>query len=237
MPVDPGPCRWLLPDPAGAPSGQELIGLGGDLAPATLLAGYATGIFAMPQARAVAWFSPDPRGVMPVGGVHVSRSLQRSCRRFNLSVDGDFEGVLAGCADPARPDGWITPDYAGTYRELFRLGWAHSIEIWTREGRLAGGLLGVEVGGVFCGESMFHRVTDASKAAVWATVALLARDHERARLFDVQWLTRHLASLGAIEIPRRDYLRRLSAALAAPGVLAPVVSQPLLPFIAGLAAR
>lgn len=234
MPRDPGPCRWQLPDPALAPPGEELIATGADLSAATLLAGYRRGLFGMPHRRRLLWLSPDPRGVLPLSGVHVARSLRRSSRDFGVSVDQAFAEVLAGCAAPGRPGGrWITAAYARTYRQLHEMGWAHSIEVW-RNGELAGGLFGVELGGLFCGESMFHRVTDASKTAVWATRTLLARGEALGRIFDVQWLTPHLASLGGIDVPRAVYLAALPAALALPAVL---IAMPPVAAASLLAAR
>ena len=213
MPTDPGPSRWALPDPGLAPGGEEVLGVGADLAAATLLSGFRSGLFPMPHGRRLAWFSPDPRGVLPLARFHVSRSLRRSSRAFGVSVDRAFEGVLAGCSDPGRSGAqWITRPYRAGYRELHDLGWAHSVEIW-RGDALVGGVLGVEIGGLFCGESMFHRDTDASKAALWATVATLSAADAAERVFDVQWLTPHLASLGAIEVPRATYLAALPAAL------------------------
>lgn len=216
MPVDPGDCGWRLPDPADAAPGEDLIAVGADLEPATLLAGYRAGLFPMPQRRRLLWFSPDPRGVLPLGGLHVSRSLRRSARRFDVSIDCAFEEVLDGCAAPGRPGGrWITRAYRRAYASLHAMGWAHSVEVWSA-GELAGGLLGVEIGGLFCGETMFHRITDASKVAVWATVSALAQGGADHRVFDIQWQTPHLGTLGAVEVSRSDYLAALPAALALP---------------------
>jgi leucyl/phenylalanyl-tRNA--protein transferase len=130
-------------------------------------------------------------------------------------VDRAFDEVVAACADPARSGRWITPDVVAAYAELHRLGWAHSVECW-RDGILAGGLYGVAINGLFAGESMFHRATDASKAALVGLVELLRADGDGRRLLDVQWRTDHLASLGVVEIPRTEYLARLRAALQAP---------------------
>jgi leucyl/phenylalanyl-tRNA--protein transferase len=219
-PVEPPPCRWQLPDPAAAdPDG--VVGIGGDLAPGTLLAAYRRGLFPMhldTRGRILGWWAPDPRGVIPLEAFRVSRSLRRSARRFEVRVDTAFREVVAACAAP-RPRGghWIRPAIVDAYTELHRLGWTHSVEAWDREtGRLAGGLYGVAVGGLFAGESMFHRVTDASKVALMGLVELLAADGDRRRLLDVQWVTPHLASLGAVEIPGPEYHRRLAAALDAP---------------------
>jgi leucyl/phenylalanyl-tRNA--protein transferase len=147
--------------------------------------------------------------------MRVSRSLRRARERFEVTVDTSFEAVLAGCADPRRDGRWITPAVAEAYAGLCRLGWAHSVEVW-RDGELVGGLYGVAIGGLFAGESMFHRATDASKVALLGLRELLIADGEGRRLLDVQWLTPHLASLGAVEVPRTAYLRLLSAALEAP---------------------
>ena len=159
------------------------------------------------------WWSPDPRGVLPLDGLRVSRSLRRSCPRFDVRVDTAFEAVVDGCADPSRSGRWITPSIRDAYVRLHRLGWAHSVEAWDGDG-LAGGLYGVAVGGLFAGESMFSRRTDASKVALVGLVDRL-RDGG-ASLLDVQWVTPHLASLGAVEVTRADYLGRLAEAIALP---------------------
>jgi leucyl/phenylalanyl-tRNA--protein transferase len=161
----------------------------------------------------LAWWSPVRRGILPVDGLRIPRSLRRSLRRFDWSVDEAFEDVVSGCAEPSRPHGWITPDIAEAYIELHRLGHAHSIETW-ESGRLVGGLYGVSLGGVFAGESMFHRVADASKAALVHLVEIMTTTDEP--LVDTQWQTAHLASLGGIEVSRDDYLRRLAVALRSP---------------------
>jgi leucyl/phenylalanyl-tRNA---protein transferase len=159
------------------------------------------------------WWSPDPRGVLPLDGLRVGRSLRRACARFEIRVDGDFETVVDACADPARSGRWITPSIRDAYVRLHRQGWAHSVEAWDGDG-LAGGLYGVAVGGLFAGESMFHHRTDASKVAL---VGLVERLREGgATLLDVQWVTPHLASLGAVEVPRTGYLERLAEAVARP---------------------
>lgn len=205
---------WRFPAPERARE-DGLLAVGADLAPGTLLAAYRTGVFPMPidEGRALAWFSPDPRGVLPPAEVHVSRSLRRALRRYRITVDQAFDEVVAGCADPSRPYGWITPAVRGAYHLLHRLGWAHSVEVWDADGTLAGGLYGVEVGGLFAAESKFHRRTDASKVAVVA----LARRLDAAggpRLLDVQWTTEHLETLGARDLPRAAYLEALGPALA-----------------------
>lgn len=185
-----------------------VVGLGADLEPGTLLTAYRNGLFPMPLGAdgPIAWWSPDPRGVFELDGLHVSRSLRRSMRRFTITVDRDFAAVIDRCALIERPGAWITDEIRNAYVELHRLGWAHSVE--TRVGEeLVGGLYGVNIGGLFAGESMFHTVADASKAALVALRELL--DDGRPRLIDTQWLTPHLATLGGIEIDRARYLRRL----------------------------
>jgi leucyl/phenylalanyl-tRNA--protein transferase len=214
-PVEPPPSAYLF-DPLAVPPGEDLVAVGGDLQPGTLLAAYRAGLFPMGVGSRggppMGWWSPDPRGVLPLDGLRVSRSLRRSVPRFEVRVDSAFDEVVAACADPGRAGRWITTEVAEAYGRLHRLGWAHSVESW-REGRLAGGLYGVAVGGLFAGESMFHRETDASKVALVALVELLARDGDSRRLLDVQWRTEHLASLGVVELPRVEYLRRLRTAL------------------------
>jgi leucyl/phenylalanyl-tRNA---protein transferase len=158
----------------------------------------------------VAWWSPDPRGIVPLDGFHASRSLRRVRTRFSVTFDTAFTAVIAACADPDRPHGWIDESFAAAYTRLHEMGWAHSVEVW-RGGELVGGLYGVRIGGLFAGESMFHAVRDASKVALWALVDGLQLDG--ASLLDVQWTTPHLESLGAVDIARPEYLRRLARAL------------------------
>ncbi len=212
MPVEPPPCEWQLPSPDRADE-HGVCGVGADLEPGTLLAAYRAGLFPM-RAFAdgpIAWWSPDPRGVIPLDGLHVSRSLRRSIGRFTVTYDADFEGVMRACADPTRPHGWIDEAFVAAYRELHRLGWAHSVETRAGDGALVGGLYGVRIGGLFAGESMFHRTTDASKVALAATVEQLRATG--ATLFDVQWTTDHLVSMGAVDLPRAEYLRQLRDAV------------------------
>jgi leucyl/phenylalanyl-tRNA--protein transferase len=219
--VEPLPTPWELPDPGLAEPGAELLGVGADLAPGTLLAAYRSGLFPMPLETdgPLGWWSPDPRGVLPLDGLRITASLRRSCRRFATTVDTAFVEVMLACGDPRRPDGWITPDVVEAYSELHRLGWAHSVETRTAEGDLVGGLYGVEIGGLFAGESMFSTATDASKVALVALVERLAADAGTLpgrRLLDVQWRTEHLASLGVVDVDRLDYLSLLDAALPLP---------------------
>jgi leucyl/phenylalanyl-tRNA---protein transferase len=217
IPAEVPPSAWILP-PATSAGPDGVVGTGADLAPGTLVDAYRSGIFPMPVEAGgetvLAWWSPDPRAVLPLDGLIVTRSLRRSCRRYQVRVDTAFDDVLEACADPTRPGRWITDDVAEAYAELHRLGWAHSVETWTPEGELVGGLYGVHIGGLFAGESMFHRATDASKVALVGLV-----EHLRtigAALLDVQWATPHLRSLGVIELPREAYLRHLEAAVDLP---------------------
>jgi leucyl/phenylalanyl-tRNA--protein transferase len=205
----------VLP-PAESADDSGLLGLGADLEPGTLLAAYRAGIFPMPVGpdATIGWWSPDPRAVIPLDGLHVSRSLRRSLGRFDVSFDQAFDRVVEGCADPSRPHGWITAEMTVAYRRLFDLGWVHSVDVWDRSGSLVGGLYGVAIGGLFAGESMFHRARDASKVAMVRLVEKLADDG--VGIFDVQWLTPHLESLGAIEIARADYLERLIPVVGGP---------------------
>jgi leucyl/phenylalanyl-tRNA--protein transferase len=183
-----------------------------------VLAAYRSGMFPMRLDRGgpLAWWSPDPRGVIPLDGLYVSRSLRKACRRFEIRVDTAFDEVIRGCADPGRPSGWIDDEFIAAYTRLHGLGWVHSVEAWTRddEPELAGGVYGVAIGGLFAGESMFHRRTNASKVALVGLVERLRAGG--AALFDVQWQTDHLASLGAREVSRAEYLERLADALTRP---------------------
>jgi leucyl/phenylalanyl-tRNA---protein transferase len=213
VPVEPPPCRWDFP-PAESADAIGVVGLGADLEPGTLLAAYRRGLFPMPAGRdgPLAWWSPDPRGVLPLDGLRVSRSLRQSVRQFEVRVDTAFAQVMAACAEPTRPHGWITTEIRAAYQRLHDLGWAHSVEAWTPSGELAGGLYGLAIGGFFAGESMFHRRRDASKVALVALVDLLRK--AGATLLDVQWSTDHLASLGVVDVSRTEYLARLRRALA-----------------------
>jgi leucyl/phenylalanyl-tRNA--protein transferase len=202
------------------------VGVGADLEPGTLLAAYRSGLFPMHvelwDERRLGWWSPDPRGVLPLDDLRVTRSLRRSLQRFTITVDTDLDAVMAACSrvdDAYMVDAgqiWIDPSFRDAYRTLFDLGWVHSVEVRDDDGALVGGLYGVAIGGLFAGESMFHRARDASKAALVALVDLLGADGDDRRLLDVQWATEHLASMGAIEIPRTAYLALLDRALQAP---------------------
>ncbi len=222
MLIEPPPTRWEMPDLTAVPDGEDFVGVGADLKPGTLLDGYRAGVFAMPidpsrKKSGIGWWSPDPRGVLPLDGLQVSQSLTKSMRKYRITFDEAFHDVVAGCADPTRSGRWINDAMAEAYLELHRFGWVHSIEVWNTSGNLVGGLYGVEIGGLFAGESMFHRERDASKVALVATVNRLRTTQVTdpgPRVFDVQWCTPHLASLGVVEISRAAYLRRIAAALS-----------------------
>lgn len=217
MPTEPPPTVWGFPSIEDADS-DGLIGVGADLEPGTLLAAYRQGLFPMPVGwdGPVGWWSPDPRGVLPLSNLRVSRSLRRSCRHYEVRIDTAFSSVISACAAPDRPHGWISPEIEVAYLRLHDLGWAHSVETWSRDGELVGGLYGVAIGGLFAGESMFHRARDASKVALVRLVEGLRADGDDRRLLDVQWSTPHLATLGVVEMARSDYLDRLTGALHAP---------------------
>ena len=220
MPSELPGTGWVFPDVSlppemGGPG--DLVGMGADLEPGTLLEAYRHGLFPMPgdPRETMLWWSPVERGILPLDGLLVSRSLRASVRRFEVRVDTAFEEVVAACADPRRHGGWIDGHIRSAYTRLHQLGWAHSVETWA-DGALVGGLYGVAVGGLFAGESMFHRATDASKVALVALVDLLDDEHVEDRVLDVQWPTDHLVSLGVVTIPRASYLERLGRAATVP---------------------
>jgi leucyl/phenylalanyl-tRNA--protein transferase len=206
VPLDPDPSPWVFPDLRESATGgtghdevDDLVAMGADLAPGTVLAAYRAGIFPMPGegVDGMLWWSPVTRGVLPVHGLRVSRSLRQSVRRMQIRVDTAFREVVDACADPDRDGAWIDGEI-------------------TEDGQLVGGLYGVAIGGLFAGESMFHRVRDASKVALVGLVSLLDDEHADRRLVDVQWQTPHLESLGVVEVPRTTYLRQLEQALKLP---------------------
>jgi leucyl/phenylalanyl-tRNA--protein transferase len=208
-----GESRWSFPPPDRWPD-TDLIAVGGDLAPATLVNAYRHGIFPMEVTALqgkLGWWSPELRGIVPLDRLRVTKSMRQSARRFDVRVDTCFTEVMRACADPSREDGWITEEFIAAYTTLHRLGWAHSVEVFDRDGQLAGGLYGVRINRLFAGESMFHARRDASKVALMALVQLM-RDSGM-QLLDVQWCTPHLASLGSIDVPRPQYLAFLAEAV------------------------
>ena len=220
-PVEPVASIWTFP-PAHTADENGLVGAGADLKPGTLLSAYSSGLFPMPLGDTLGWWSPDPRGVLPLSYLRVGRSLRRACRDFDIRVDHAFDQVIDACASPVRPHGWIDANIRDAYLELHRLGWAHSVEAW-QDDQLVGGLYGVSIGAFFAGESMFHSVPNASKVALVALVD--AMKVTGGALIDVQWNTPHLESLGAVEISRGDYLELLGQAVDRP--LAEVWARPM----------
>ncbi|MDQ6910722.1 MAG: leucyl/phenylalanyl-tRNA--protein transferase [Actinomycetota bacterium] len=210
-----GPSAWVLPEPRAGD--EDLVGFGADLSPETLVDAYRRGIFPWPHEGVdLPWFSPDPRAVLLADGVHVSRSLRARLRRcgWETTVDAAFDAVMVLSAIRPGADGtWITDEMKAAYGRLHRLGWAHSVEVWDGDA-LVGGIYGVAVGGCFTGESMFHQVTDASKAAL---VDLCRRWDEGGGAFvDVQLPTEHLERMGAVTVTRPEFLSKLAAVRDAP---------------------
>ncbi|HEY7179099.1 MAG TPA: leucyl/phenylalanyl-tRNA--protein transferase [Gaiella sp.] len=214
-PQEPPPTPWSFEAPPDDHP-EDLWALGADLEPGTLLRAYRLGLFPMPLGVRLGWFSPRRRAIVPLGSFVPSRSLRRAARRYQIRSDTAFADVVAGCARPGEPESWIDARIEKAYGRLHELGWAHSLEAWDDEG-LAGGLYGVAIGGLFAAESMYHARADASKAAFFALVRRLCEAGDAAcRVLDVQWLTPHLERLGAIEVLRADYRKRLSVALEQP---------------------
>jgi leucyl/phenylalanyl-tRNA--protein transferase len=208
-----GPSRWSFPPPSEWPD-DDVVAMGGDLEPTTLIAAYRTGIFPMSldaMPGVMVWWSPNRRGILPLDNLRITRSLRQSAKRYEVRVDSCFVDVIRACGDPSRDSGWISDQFVEAYTRLHRLAWAHSVEVFDRNGQLAGGLYGVRINGLFAGESMFYRQRDASKVALMALVDLMRTTG--LTLLDVQWQTAHLASLGAIEVPRARYLSLLADAL------------------------
>jgi leucyl/phenylalanyl-tRNA---protein transferase len=207
--------RFRFPHPSTADE-DGLVAVGGDLKPGTLILAYRNGIFPW-TTHPITWWSPDPRTIIPLGGLHVSRSLRKVLRssRFSTTFDQAFRRVMEGCAAsrPGRVETWITPQFITAYTRLHELGYAHSVEVWHGQD-MAGGLYGVSIGGLFAGESMFSEEENASKVAL---VSMQEKLESRSfALFDVQLMTAHLRSMGAVEIPRPQYLRLLAEAAALP---------------------
>lgn len=179
--------------------------------PDTLLFAYAHGMFPMKAEGDLWWWSPCERGIIPLDGFRVSRSLRKSARRFSCTVNRSFVDVMKGCATSHVDGNWIDDDFLGAYTRLHAEGHAHSVEVWNRSGELVGGVYGVRVNNFFAGESMFHSETDASKVALMHLVGLMRLDGMT--LLDTQWLTDHLESLGGVAVPRAEYLRLLGSAV------------------------
>jgi len=208
-----------FPSPLRA-NAEGLVAIGGDLSVPRLLLAYRNGIFPW-TVNPITWWSPDPRAIFELDQLHVSRSLAKVIRKgiFQITIDRAFREVMKGCAasDPGRRTTWITREFLKAYTELHEQGHAHSLECW-QDDKLVGGIYGVAIGGFFAGESMFHRVSNASKIALYHLVEHLRQRHFV--LFDIQMLTPITTSLGAIQIPRTDYLKRLARAVGEPSSFA-----------------
>jgi leucyl/phenylalanyl-tRNA--protein transferase len=213
--------RLWFPDPRNAltlGSLDGLVAVGGDLSVPRLLLAYRSGIFPW-TVDPITWWSPDPRGIFELDAFHVSRSFKRTLRKnhFRVTFDRAFDAVLQACAEPApnRSSTWISPEFIDAYNRMHATGHAHSIECWLAN-KLVGGVYGVHIGGLFAGESMFHRATDASKVALYWLMAHL-RDRGF-KLFDIQMVSPHTKQLGARAVSREEYLARLRFALQEPCV-------------------
>ena len=207
-------CAWGFPTPEQWPDNDDVVAVGADLAPDTLLYAYTHGMFPMHVDRkhqTLGWYSPLRRGVIPLDGLRVTRSMRRSSRNFNVTMDMAFTDVMRYCAMTRTDGNWIDDDFIDSYSMLHAMGHARSVEVWNRDNQLVGGLYGVGVDRFFAGESMFHLETDASKVALMHLVEVLG--HEGATLLDTQWCTPHLATLGCIEVPRHGYLALLESAI------------------------
>ena len=187
--------------------------------PEVLLAGYERGLFPMPMPigefeTGIGWWSPATRAIFHPAHIRITRSLRKSLKKYSVTVDQDFEKVVVACGNPERDQGWIDADVVQGFSNLHRLGHAHSVEVWNSIGELVGGLYGVEFGGVFAGESMFHLERDASKVALVHLAQIMNDEHRR--IIDTQWLTDHLKSLGAVTMPRPEYCDLVVSLLTTP---------------------
>jgi leucyl/phenylalanyl-tRNA--protein transferase len=211
MPTPLDASVWDFPSLEQMPK-DDLVTLGADLKPETLIDSYKHGIFPMhiqiENKREIGWWSPLQRGILPLNKINISSSLQKSMKKYFVTFDQDFDAVIEGCGDDKRPKGWINKDIKTAYKKLFELGYVHSVEVWNKKDELVGGLYGVEVNGLFAGESMFHKQTDASKTAMVYLVNQL-KEAGGERIFDVQWQTPHLKSMGVVKISRAKYISLL----------------------------
>jgi len=218
MPTPLDASVWDFPAPEQMPK-DDLVTLGADLKPETLIDSYKHGIFPMhlqiENKREIGWWSPQQRGILPLNKINISSSLKKSMKKYFVTFDQDFDTVIEGCGDDKRPKGWINKDIKTAYKKLFELGYVHSVEVWNKKDELVGGLYGVEVNGLFAGESMFHKQTDASKTAMVYLVNQL-KEAGGERIFDVQWQTPHLKSMGVIKISRAKYISLLPEVLNTP---------------------
>jgi len=207
----------------------KLTNFGSNWEPETLLSAYRTGLFPMPyeidgSESAIGWWSPASRAIFYPSEIHTSTSLKSAMKRFRVTVNQDFAAVIRACGNPDRVSGWINVDVISAFTVLHQMGMAHSIEVWDHDGELAGGLYGVELGGVFAGESMFHVTKNASKVALVHLGELLNDGTER--IIDTQWMTSHLESMGAKPIERRVYCQMLPDLLVIPPVFSSLPGLP-----------
>lgn len=210
----PTTCAWNFPSSEEWSDDDDVVAVGADLAPETLLYAYAHGMFPMylgPRQRDLGWWSPVHRGIIPLNGLRITRSMKQSARKFNVTLNQGFVDVMRHCATSHQQGNWITEDFIEAYSSLHHLGHAHSVEVWNSRHELVGGLYGVRINSFFAGESMFSLERDASKVALMFLVETMTADHMT--LLDTQWCTEHLSSLGCIEVPRADYLALLSQAI------------------------
>jgi leucyl/phenylalanyl-tRNA--protein transferase len=208
----PTECRWTFPSPELWPDDDDIVAAGADLETDTLLYAYAHGMFPMfVNKRNLAWWSPVDRGVIPLDGLRITRSMQQSAKKFTCTVNQAFTEVMTLCGSMRTDGNWINQHFIDAYTELHEEGHAHSVEVWNEAGDLVGGLYGVRINKFFAGESMFHIETNASKVALMHLVQLMTLDGME--LLDTQWRTDHLESLGCIAIPREKYLQLLASAI------------------------
>ncbi|MEY3655731.1 MAG: leucyl/phenylalanyl-tRNA--protein transferase [Actinomycetota bacterium] len=209
--IVPTDCRWSFPSPDLWPDDDDVVAVGADLETDTLLYAYAHGMFPMFNKRNLLWWSPVDRGVIPLDGVRITRSMRQSAKKFTCTINTAFVDVMKKCATTHTDGNWIDKNFIESYSELHLLGHAHSVEVWDETGELVGGLYGVRINKFFAGESMFHTETDASKVALMHLVQLMTLDGME--LLDTQWRTEHLETLGCIAIPREKYLQLLASAV------------------------
>lgn len=208
----PTECRWTFPSPDLWPDDDDIVAAGADLETDTLLFAYAHGMFPMfVNKRNLAWWSPIDRGVIPLDGLRVTRSMQQSAKKFTCTVNQAFTEVMTLCGSMRTDGNWINQTFIDAYTDLHKEGHAHSVEVWNEAGDLVGGLYGVRINKFFAGESMFHIETNASKVALMHLVQLMILDGME--LLDTQWRTDHLESLGCIAVPREKYLQLLASAI------------------------
>ena len=208
----PTECRWEFPSPELWPNDYDIVAYEADLETDTLLYAYAHGMFPMfVNKRNLAWWSPVDRGVIPLDGLRITRSMRKSAQKFTCSINQAFTKVMTLCGSMRTDGNWINPEIIDAYSKLHDEGHAHSVEVWNEAGELVGGLYGVRINKFFAGESMFHIQTDASKVALMHLVALMTLDGME--LLDTQWRTEHLETLGCIAIPREEYLQLLASAI------------------------